>query len=92
MDECALFSAQLCRGGVCLNSAPGYACYCPNGYYYETHHLECIDNDECRDEEAEPCVGGACVNTIGSFYCACSPPLVLDGSQRRCVANDSQAL
>uniref|UniRef100_A0A8C4YIR6 Latent-transforming growth factor beta-binding protein 1 n=1 Tax=Gopherus evgoodei TaxID=1825980 RepID=A0A8C4YIR6_9SAUR len=92
MDECALFSTQLCRGGVCVNKAPGYACYCPNGYYYETHHLECIDNDECRDEEAEPCVEGGCVNTIGSFYCACSPPLVLDGSQRRCVANDSQAL
>uniref|UniRef100_A0A8C4YKD8 Latent transforming growth factor beta binding protein 4 n=1 Tax=Gopherus evgoodei TaxID=1825980 RepID=A0A8C4YKD8_9SAUR len=42
MDECALFSTQLCRGGVCVNKAPGYACYCPNGYYYETHHLECI--------------------------------------------------
>ncbi|CAM5172722.1 unnamed protein product [Eretmochelys imbricata] len=92
MDECALFNTQLCRGGVCVNKAPGYACYCPNGYYYETHHLECIDNDECLDEEAEPCVGGGCVNTIGSFYCACTPPLVLDGSQRRCVANDSQAL
>ncbi|XP_043390493.1 latent-transforming growth factor beta-binding protein 4 isoform X7 [Chelonia mydas] len=92
MDECALFNTQLCRGGVCVNKAPGYACYCPNGYYYETHHLECIDNDECLDEEAEPCVGGGCVNTIGSFYCVCTPPLVLDGSQRRCVANDSQAL
>ncbi|XP_067412682.1 latent-transforming growth factor beta-binding protein 4 isoform X2 [Emydura macquarii macquarii] len=92
VDECALFNTQLCRGGVCRNKAPGYSCYCPNGYYYETHHLECIDNDEGRDEEAEPCVGGGCVNTIGSFYCACTPPLVLDGSQRRCVANDSQAL
>uniref|UniRef100_A0A8C8SY70 Latent-transforming growth factor beta-binding protein 1 n=1 Tax=Pelusios castaneus TaxID=367368 RepID=A0A8C8SY70_9SAUR len=92
VDECALFNTQLCRGGVCVNKAPGYSCYCPNGYYYETHHLECIDNDECRDEEAEPCVGGGCVNTIGSFYCACTPPLVLDGSQRRCVTNDSQAL
>ncbi|CAM5122100.1 unnamed protein product [Natator depressus] len=66
-------------GGRLRQQGPRYACYCPNGYYYETHHLECIDNDECLDEEAEPCVGGGCVNTIGSFYCACTPPLVLDG-------------
>ncbi|XP_074873830.1 latent-transforming growth factor beta-binding protein 4 isoform X2 [Carettochelys insculpta] len=92
VDECALFGSQLCRGGLCVNKAPGYSCYCSNGYYFERHHLECVDNDECRDEEAEPCVGGDCVNTIGSFYCVCAPPLVLDGSQRRCVANDSLAL
>ncbi|XP_053123322.1 latent-transforming growth factor beta-binding protein 4 isoform X4 [Hemicordylus capensis] len=92
VDECLLFSSQVCKGGVCVNKVPGYACYCPSGYYYETQHLECIDNDECLDEEAEPCLGGRCINTIGSFYCSCAPPLVLDASQRRCVANDSQGL
>uniref|UniRef100_A0A8D0B046 Latent-transforming growth factor beta-binding protein 1 n=1 Tax=Salvator merianae TaxID=96440 RepID=A0A8D0B046_SALMN len=90
VDECSLFSAQVCKGGVCVNKAPGYSCYCPNGYYYEMQHLECIDNDECLDEEAEPCVGGRCINTIGSYYCSCAAPLVLDASQRRCVANSSQ--
>ncbi|XP_066495035.1 latent-transforming growth factor beta-binding protein 4 isoform X1 [Tiliqua scincoides] len=92
VDECALFSAQVCKGGVCVNQVPGYACYCPNGYFYEMQHLECVDNDECLDEEAEPCVGGHCINTVGSYYCSCVPPLVLDASQRRCVANDSQSL
>ncbi|XP_053253575.1 latent-transforming growth factor beta-binding protein 4 isoform X2 [Podarcis raffonei] len=91
VDECALFNAQVCKGGVCVNKVPGYACYCPNGYYYETQHLECIDNDECLDEEAEPCVGGRCINTIGSYYCSCAAPLVLDASHRRCVTNDSQS-
>ncbi|KAL8220043.1 UNVERIFIED_CONTAM: Latent-transforming growth factor beta-binding protein 4 [Gekko kuhli] len=90
VDECSLFSSQVCKGGVCVNKVPGYSCYCPSGYYYETQHLECIDNDECLDEEAEPCVGGHCINTIGSYYCSCTPPLVLDASQHRCVANDSQ--
>ncbi|XP_072704828.1 latent-transforming growth factor beta-binding protein 4 [Ciconia boyciana] len=89
VDECRLFGPQLCRGGVCLNAAPGFSCYCPSGYYYEQEHLQCVDNDECGAEEAEPCLGGRCVNTVGSYYCSCPPPLILDGSQRRCVANDT---
>ncbi|XP_070620461.1 latent-transforming growth factor beta-binding protein 4 isoform X4 [Erythrolamprus reginae] len=92
VDECALFGAQVCKGGVCVNKVPSYSCYCPNGYYYEVQHLECIDNDECLDEEAEPCVGGHCINTIGSYYCSCAAPLVLDPSQRRCVTNESHGL
>ncbi|XP_067170533.1 latent-transforming growth factor beta-binding protein 4 isoform X3 [Apteryx mantelli] len=92
VDECTVFGPQLCKGGMCVNAAAGFSCYCPSGYYYEQEHLQCIDNDECLDEEAEPCIGGRCTNTIGSYYCSCDPPLVLDGSQRRCVSNDSQAL
>ncbi|KAM4605849.1 latent-transforming growth factor beta-binding protein 4 [Discoglossus pictus] len=89
-DECQLFGSQLCKGGVCVNTVPGYSCYCSNGYYYDVHRLECVDNDECHEEEA--CEGGRCINTVGSYYCTCAPPLVLDGSQRRCVSNTSQAL
>ncbi|XP_029427739.1 latent-transforming growth factor beta-binding protein 4 isoform X2 [Rhinatrema bivittatum] len=90
-DECLLFGTQICKSGVCVNKVPGYACYCANGYYYDIHRLECIDNDECRDEE-EACVGGRCINTVGSYYCTCDPPLILDESQRRCIANTSQTL
>ncbi|XP_064295789.1 uncharacterized protein LOC135310760 [Phalacrocorax carbo] len=43
VDECQLFGPQLCRGGVCLNAAPGFSCYCPSGYYYEQEHLQCVD-------------------------------------------------
>ncbi|XP_071886104.1 latent-transforming growth factor beta-binding protein 4-like [Anas platyrhynchos] len=92
VDECRVFAPQLCRGGVCINAAPGFSCYCPSGYYYEQEHLQCVDNDECQDEDAEPCIGGRCVNTVGSYFCSCAPPLVLDGSQRRCVTNDTRAM
>uniref|UniRef100_A0A8V5GQH2 Uncharacterized protein n=1 Tax=Melopsittacus undulatus TaxID=13146 RepID=A0A8V5GQH2_MELUD len=89
VDECSLFTPLLCRGGVCVNAAPGFSCYCPSGFYYEPEHLQCVDNDECSAAESEPCVGGLCTNTVGSFHCSCPPPLVLDASQRRCVHNDS---
>lgn len=53
VDECALFGSQMCKGGVCLNKIPGYSCYCPNGYYYETQHLECIGEDCCPPPTSE---------------------------------------
>ncbi|XP_056396725.1 latent-transforming growth factor beta-binding protein 4 isoform X2 [Hyla sarda] len=90
IDECKLFGSELCKGGVCLNKDPLFACYCSNGYYYDVHHLECVDNDECQEEEA--CEGGNCINTVGSYFCTCNPPLVLDSSLRRCVTNTSQAI
>lgn len=91
VDECQLFQDQVCKSGVCVNTAPGYSCYCNNGFYYHAHRLECVDNDECADEEPA-CEGGRCVNTVGSYHCTCEPPLVLDGSRRRCVSNESQSL
>ncbi|KAL0168671.1 hypothetical protein M9458_036893, partial [Cirrhinus mrigala] len=83
VDECKVFDPEVCKGGVCVNNIPGYACYCPSGFYYDTNQLECIDNNECDSEET--CSGGQCVNTLGTFYCTCEPPLVLDDTQRNCV-------
>ncbi|XP_032939759.1 latent-transforming growth factor beta-binding protein 4 [Catharus ustulatus] len=89
VDECSLFAPALCRGGLCVNTAASFSCYCPSGFYFEQEHLQCVDNDECSAAESEPCLGGLCVNTVGSYLCSCAPPLVLDPSQRRCVANES---
>ncbi|KAK6487718.1 latent-transforming growth factor beta-binding protein 4-like isoform X1 [Huso huso] len=89
VDECTLFSSEVCKNGVCVNTIPGYSCYCPNGYYYDQTQLECVDNDECLEEES--CLGGSCVNTVGSYYCSCESPLILDAAQRECVANISQS-
>ncbi|XP_051580184.1 latent-transforming growth factor beta-binding protein 4-like isoform X3 [Myxocyprinus asiaticus] len=83
VDECKLFDLEVCKGGVCVNNIPGYACYCSNGFYFEVELLECIDNNECDSEHA--CPDGTCVNTLGTFYCTCEPPLVLDDTQRNCI-------
>ncbi|XP_039986751.1 latent-transforming growth factor beta-binding protein 1-like [Xiphias gladius] len=82
VDECKRFHPEVCKNGVCVNNIPGYNCYCPSGYVYNSTLLECVDHDECEEES---CVGGVCVNTVGSYYCSCQPPLVLDDTQRNCV-------
>ncbi|KAI1893358.1 hypothetical protein AGOR_G00122900 [Albula goreensis] len=83
VDECKVFSPEVCKSGVCVNNIPGYSCYCSTGYYYDRILLECIDINECEQEDT--CEGGVCVNTVGSHYCSCEAPLVLDDTQRRCV-------
>ncbi|XP_044210689.1 latent-transforming growth factor beta-binding protein 2 isoform X1 [Thunnus albacares] len=82
VDECKRFHPEVCKNGVCVNNIPGYNCYCPSGYVYNSKLLECVDHDECEEES---CVGGVCVNTVGSYYCSCPSPLVLDDTQRNCV-------
>nr|XP_023659356.1 latent-transforming growth factor beta-binding protein 3-like isoform X1 [Paramormyrops kingsleyae] len=83
IDECVLFSSEICKEGRCMNTQPGYECYCQQGFYYDSVLLECIDTDECHDESL--CTNGRCVNTRGSFYCMCSPPWVPDTSKKKCV-------
>ncbi|XP_052008003.1 latent-transforming growth factor beta-binding protein 4-like [Xyrauchen texanus] len=83
VDECKLFDLEVCKGGVCVNNIPGYACFCSNGFVFDVELLECIDNNECDSEHA--CPDGTCVNTLGTYYCTCEPPLVLDDTQRNCV-------
>lgn len=41
VDECKLFDPEVCKKGLCVNNIPGYACYCPTGYYYHSILLEC---------------------------------------------------
>ncbi|XP_064182140.1 latent-transforming growth factor beta-binding protein 3-like isoform X3 [Anguilla rostrata] len=83
IDECVLFADEICKEGRCMNTQPGYECYCQQGFYYDGNLLECIDVDECHDESL--CANGRCVNTRGSFYCTCSPPWTPDASNKKCV-------
>ncbi|XP_073905581.1 latent-transforming growth factor beta-binding protein 1 isoform X8 [Castor canadensis] len=82
-DECLLFGQEICKNGFCLNTQPGYECYCKQGTYYDPVRLQCFDMDECQDPNS--CIDGQCVNTEGSYNCFCTHPLVLDASEKRCV-------
>ncbi|XP_053132852.1 latent-transforming growth factor beta-binding protein 2 isoform X3 [Hemicordylus capensis] len=82
-DECEMFGSEVCRNGHCVNTVPGYTCFCRSGYIYDSSRLECVDLDECENEEA--CINGKCLNTAGSYHCFCSLPLVLDATRNRCI-------
>ncbi|XP_076798402.1 latent-transforming growth factor beta-binding protein 1 isoform X4 [Arvicanthis niloticus] len=82
-DECLLFGEEICKNGYCLNTQPGYECYCKQGTYYDPVKLQCFDMDECQDPNS--CIDGQCVNTEGSYNCFCTHPMILDASEKRCV-------
>lgn len=41
-DECLLFGQEICKNGFCLNTQPGYECYCKQGTYYDPVKLQCF--------------------------------------------------
>ncbi|KAM6220287.1 latent-transforming growth factor beta-binding protein 1 isoform 18-T18 [Rhynchocyon petersi] len=82
-DECLLFGQEICKNGFCLNTQPGYECYCKQGTYYDPVKLQCFDMDECQDPNS--CIDGQCINTEGSYNCFCTHPMVLDASEKRCI-------
>ncbi|XP_060042831.1 latent-transforming growth factor beta-binding protein 1 isoform X4 [Erinaceus europaeus] len=82
-DECLLFGQEICKNGYCLNTQPGYECYCKQGTYYDPVKLQCFDMDECQDPSS--CIDGQCINTEGSYNCFCTHPMVLDASEKRCI-------
>ncbi|CAB1332985.1 unnamed protein product, partial [Coregonus sp. 'balchen'] len=47
IDECVLFSNEICKEGRCMNTQPGYECYCQQGFYYDSNLLECIGSFYC---------------------------------------------
>ncbi|KAJ6661295.1 hypothetical protein lerEdw1_015432 [Lerista edwardsae] len=82
-DECEMFGPEVCRNGHCVNTVPGYTCFCRTGYIYDPGRLECVDLDECENEDA--CANGKCLNTAGSYHCFCSLPLILDAIRNHCI-------
>nr|XP_060609991.1 latent-transforming growth factor beta-binding protein 1 isoform X4 [Anolis sagrei ordinatus] len=82
-DECQLFGQEICKNGFCLNTQPGFECYCKQGTYYDPIKLQCFDTDECLDPNS--CIDGQCINTEGSYSCFCTHPMVLDSSEKRCI-------
>ncbi|XP_044537968.1 latent-transforming growth factor beta-binding protein 3 [Gracilinanus agilis] len=83
IDECVLFGEEICKEGKCVNTQPGYECYCKQGFYYDGNLLECVDVDECLDESK--CRNGVCENTRGGYRCSCTPPAEYNPAQRLCL-------
>ncbi|KAI2560961.1 LTBP3 isoform 16 [Pan troglodytes] len=79
-----LFGSEICKEGKCVNTQPGYECYCKQGFYYDGNLLECVDVDECLDESN--CRNGVCENTRGGYRCACTPPAEYSPAQRQCLS------
>lgn len=48
IDECILFGAEICKEGKCVNTQPGYECYCKQGFYYDGNLLECVGEHICK--------------------------------------------
>nr|XP_048714217.1 latent-transforming growth factor beta-binding protein 3 isoform X3 [Caretta caretta] len=84
IDECSLFREEICKEGKCVNTQPGYECYCKQGFYYDGNLLECVDVDECLDESN--CVNGLCENTRGAYVCTCPAPAVYNPTHKKCLA------
>ncbi|XP_072493449.1 latent-transforming growth factor beta-binding protein 3 isoform X3 [Notamacropus eugenii] len=89
IDECVLFGEEICKEGKCVNTQPGYECYCKQGFYYDGNLLECVDVDECQDPGA--CQHGRCINLPGSFRCECHLPWVPGPTGRDCQLLESPA-
>ncbi|KAG2490621.1 hypothetical protein HYH03_011013 [Edaphochlamys debaryana] len=95
----SLFTSQahtLCSGSVeprcglvatCVDTAGGYKCQCPRGFYFVNATKACVDVNECA---YQPCKGTArCFNTNGSFSCVCPAGFSYNGTT--CVDNNECA-
>ncbi|KAF7251587.1 Latent-transforming growth factor beta-binding protein 2 [Varanus komodoensis] len=41
-EECEMFGPEVCRNGHCVNTVPGFTCFCHIGYFYDSSRLECV--------------------------------------------------
>lgn len=55
MDECETFGSEFCRNGQCLNTVPGYKCFCRTGYFYDSSRLECVGKMASKSSGAPRC-------------------------------------
>ncbi|RVE40585.1 hypothetical protein evm_014764, partial [Chilo suppressalis] len=90
INECDIMP-QLCKPGLCHDTADGFTCGCDHGYEHDnTSHL-CRDIDECALGVSR-CRGMAqCVNTPGSYECRCPPGYRLMADIEECEDVDECA-
>ena len=61
MDECEIFGSEFCRNGQCLNTVPGYKCFCRTGYFYDSSRLECVGKMASNSSGHPTAQGGTAV-------------------------------
>lgn len=85
INECEVFGATACEGGMCINTAGSFDCKCPKGYQVQDSHgklKKCVDINECESDDYvdlatgnKPCQpGGTCKNLDGGYRCECKKP------------------
>ena len=74
IDECVLFSNEICKEGRCMNTQPGYECYCQQGFYYDSNLLECIGEHTHAQSSSHAHWGGVRVGTGSSLSSPLPPP------------------
>uniref|UniRef100_A0A8D0FCM4 Latent transforming growth factor beta binding protein 4 n=1 Tax=Strix occidentalis caurina TaxID=311401 RepID=A0A8D0FCM4_STROC len=56
-----IFGSEFCRNGQCLNTVPGYKCFCRTGYFYDSSRLECVGKMASRSSGHPTAHGGTAV-------------------------------
>lgn len=62
MDECEIFGSEFCRNGQCVNTVPGYKCFCRTGYFYDSSRLECVGKMASKSS-------GTALHMMGQLCC-----------------------
>uniref|UniRef100_A0A8B9GK13 Latent-transforming growth factor beta-binding protein 4 n=1 Tax=Amazona collaria TaxID=241587 RepID=A0A8B9GK13_9PSIT len=76
-DECQLFGQEICKNGFCLNTQPGYECYCKQGTYYDPVKLQCQHPADLSSSWAE--AGFCCQHLVFDTDECQDPNSCIDG-------------
>uniref|UniRef100_A0A8U7NSM8 Uncharacterized protein n=1 Tax=Corvus moneduloides TaxID=1196302 RepID=A0A8U7NSM8_CORMO len=69
---CGLFGDEICKGGKCVNTQPGYECYCKAGFDYDSALRQCLGEGGVWTESN--CVDGGVRGTRAApCRCTCGP-------------------
>lgn len=66
-DECEMFGPEICRNGRCMNTVPGYKCFCSLGYLYDPGRLECVGETALPNQAHSHPAAWACAFPLSPY-------------------------